>query len=230
MTDKDFVENYRLYSPDSSMLLLNYSLDIGAFGYTIGFVAVLKKSELNKNLRDYTVSKQYINYQWLDNQTVSAQIDILPNLRSGENIDLEEENMNGIKIKVSAYDYIDEDDHLVVEHREISPNGQYELVAYRYMKDLQNVKFIHISIIPTGSKIPRHGNYLIADMYSDYVFYGDWNKDNTLQLYSNKQYADLVQYFFIENRPDIPYQLIVDDINYGDKYRWMEKSSLTFYK
>ena len=60
MTDQDYVENYREYSPDSSMLLINYSLDLGAFGYGQAGTAILKLSDTTKNLRDF--SKKTMKY------------------------------------------------------------------------------------------------------------------------------------------------------------------------
>lgn len=220
MTDQDYVENYREFSPDSSMLLINYSLDLGAFGYGYAGTAVLKLTDTTKNLRDFSLPTTLTNLKWLDNQTISAQFDILPSLRTGEKFTLTDMEINGIKIKISALDYIDKDDQLEIEHREFSPNGQFELVAYRYLKDRNNLNFIHISVIPVGGKIPKFGNFLIADMQSDYVLYGSWNKDSELEFYSNTQYSDLIQYYLVKDRPKINYNIITDDKKYGGKYRW----------
>ena len=226
MTDQDYVENYREFSPDSSMLLINYSLDLGAFGYGQSGTAILKLSDTTKNLRDFSLPNTLTRLKWLDNQTISAQFDILPSLRSGEKITLTDQEINGVKIKVSALDYIDKDDHLEVEHRELAPNGQFELVAYRYLKDRSNLNFIHISIIPVGGQIPKYGNYLIADMQSDYVLNGTWTEKNELKFYSNSQYSDLIQYYLVKDREEIKYEIVTDDKEYGSKYRWTKKSGI----
>ncbi|RZK56467.1 MAG: hypothetical protein EOO87_05340 [Pedobacter sp.] len=226
MTDQDYVENYREFSPDSSMLLINYSLDLGAFGYGQSGTAILKLSDTTKNLRNFSLPNTLTRLKWLDNQTISAQFDILPSLRSGEKITLTDQEINGVKIKVSALDYIDKDDHLEVEHRELAPNGQFELVAYRYLKDRSNLNFIHISIIPVGGQIPKYGNYLIADMQSDYVLNGTWTKKNELKFYSNNQYSDLIQYYLVNDRAKIKYEIVTDDKEYGSKYRWTKKSGI----
>lgn len=226
ITDQDFVENYREFSPDSSMLLINYSLDLGAFGYGQSVTAILKLSDTTKNLRDFSLPNTLTKLKWLDNQTISAQFDILPSLRTGEKIDITDKEINGVKIKVSALDYIDKDYKLEVEHREVSPNGQFELVAYRYMKDSNDLNFIHISVIPIGKQIPKYGNYLIADMQSDYVLYGTWTKENELEFYSNSQYSELIQYYLVHNRPKIEYKLITDDEKYNYKYRWTKRSGI----
>jgi hypothetical protein len=226
MTDQDYVENYREFSPDSSMLLINYSLDLGAFGYGQSGTAILKLSDTTKNLRDFSLPNTLTSLMWLDNQTISAQFDILPSLRSGEKIALTDKEINGVKIKVSALDYIDKDDNLEIEHRELAPNGQFELVAYRYLKDRSNLKFIHISIIPVGGQIPKYGNYLIADMQSDYVLNGTWTEKNELKFYSNSQYSDLIQYYLVKDRAKIKYEIVTDDKEYGSKYRWTKKSGI----
>ena len=226
MTDQDYVENYREYSPDSSMLLINYSLDLGAFGYGQAGTAILKLSDTTKNLRDFSLPNTLTRLKWLDNQTISSQFDILHSLRTGEKIALTDKEINGVKIKVSALDYIDKDDHLEIEHRELAPNGQFELVAYRYLKDRSNLNFIHISIIPVGGQIPKYGNYLIADMQSDYVLNGTWTEKNELKFYSNSQYSDLIQYYLVNGRAKINYEIVTDDKEYGSKYRWTKKSGI----
>ncbi|RZK48837.1 MAG: hypothetical protein EOO87_20255 [Pedobacter sp.] len=226
MTDQDYVENYREFSPDSSMLLINYSLDLGAFGYGQSGTAILKLSDTTKNLRDFSLPNTLTRLKWLDNQTISAQFDILHSLRTGEKIVLTDKEINGVKIKVSGLDYIDKDDHLEIEHRELSPNGQFELVAYRYLKDRSNLNFIHISVIPAGGQIPKYGNYLIADMQSDYVLNGTWTEKNELKFYSNSQYSDLIQYYLVNDREKIKYEIVTDDKEYGSKYRWTKKSGI----
>jgi len=226
MTDQDYVENYREFSPDNSMVLINYSLDLGAFGYGQAGTAILKLSDTTKNLRNYSLPNTLTKLKWIDNKSISAQYDILHLLRTGEKIELKDEEVNNVKIKVSALDYIDKDDHLEIEHKETSPNGQFELVAYRYLKNRSNLNFIHVSVIPFGGQLPKYGNYLIADMQSDYVFYGTWTKKNELEFYTNSQYSDLVQYYLVDNRPKIKYELLTDDKNYGSKYRWTEKNGI----
>ena len=83
-----------------------------------------------------------------------------------------------------------------------------------------SLNFIHISVIHKGEKVPKYGNYYIADMSSDRILYGTWTKDNTLVFYSNSMYADHAKYFFVRNRPNIKYEIIVDDRRFAAKHRW----------
>ena len=206
------------------MLLLNYGIDLGALGYRHAGTAILKLNDTTKNLRLFTLPNTFDQIKWFDNKIVSAKFDTIPFVRIGKSSTYEDTIVNGVKVKVSSYDYIEPNTKQVIEHREKSPNGQFELVAYRYIKNEQNLNFIHISVISTGGQIPKYGNYLIADMHSDYVLNGTWDKDNMLIFYSNNRYADEVQYFLVQSRPNINYRLITDNKTYGGKYRWIEQS------
>ena len=223
MKDKDFVEFERQYSPNNSHLLINYGIDLGAFGYGRRGTAILKIEDTTKNLNDFTLSNEYIRTKWIDNNKISAQIDIIPFIKNGEKVDMKSLTINGINIEVSAFDNIEESFHMDIEHKEVSPDGQKELIAYRYLKNRSNLNNIHVSIINRGDSIPKYGNYLIADMTSDYVFNGTWATNNSLIFYTNQLYKDMVQYALVKTRPKIAYKLIVDDSIYGNKYRWIEK-------
>ena len=224
-TDKDFAEFSRQLSPDSSKLLLNYGVDLGATGYGRAGTAILKLSDTTKNLRLFTLPNTFDRVKWIDNNTVSAKFDKIPLIRSGKSLSLNDTIITGVTVKVSSYDYIEPNSKQIIEHRETSPNGQYELVAYRYMNDIHNLNFIHVSIITIGGQIPKYGNFIIADMQSDYVLNGTWDKDNKLIFYSNNLYTDMVQYYIVHNHPDIKYKVINDDKTYSSKYRWTGQSS-----
>lgn len=225
MSDRDFTEFARQYSPDNSMLLLNYGIDQGAFGYGHAGTAVMKLSDTTKNLRLFTIPNSFNRVQWVDNGTVSAKYDTIPFIRSGEQPNFKDTEINGIKIIVNSYDYIEPNAEQRVEYRETSPNGKYDLVAYRYLNDRHNLNFIHVSVIPAGGQIPKYGNYFIADMQSDYALNGKWDKDNSLIFFSNNLYADMVQYYLVHDRPNIKYEIINDDKTYSSKYRWTGQNS-----
>ncbi len=224
-TDKDVVEFWRVPSPDNSMLLLSYGIDQGAFGTGAAGTAVLKPSDTSKNLRLFTLTNSFDRFKWLDNKTISAKFDTIPYVRSGEHPIFKDTVVNDVKVQVSSYDYIEPNAKLIIEFRQTSPNGQHELIAYRYINDEHNLNFIHVSIIVPGGQIPKYGNHFIGDMSSDFILSGVWDKDNSLILYSNNQYADMVQYYFVHNHPDIKYKVVNDDKTYSSKYRWTGQSS-----
>ena len=207
------------------MLLISYGIDLGAFGYGQAGTAFLKPSDTTKNFQQFTLSNTFDRIKWIDKKTVSAKFNAIPLIRDGKTLSYNDTIINGVTVKVSSYDNIEENSKQIIEHRETSPNGQYELVAYRYMNDIHNLNFIHVSIIKSGGQIPKYGNFIIADMQSDYVLNGNWDKDNTLIFYSNNLYADMVQYYLVQNHPDIEYKIINDDKTYSSKYRWTGQSS-----
>ena len=83
-TDEDFIEFWRQPSSDSSMLLLNYGIDLGAFGYGQAGTAILKLADTAKNLRLFTLPNTFDRLKWIDNKTISAQFDTIPFVRHGK--------------------------------------------------------------------------------------------------------------------------------------------------
>jgi hypothetical protein len=225
MSDLDFAEFERQYSPDGSKILLNYGIDLGAFGYGKVGYAILNLTDTTKNLRNFTLTEDLIKVKWLNNECISAKFDIIPYLRTNEKYVIKNQKINNVSILISPYDYIDPDYERVIEFKAKSPNNMFELVAYRYINENSGLNFIHVSVIQTGQEIPKYGNFLIADMHSDYVFDSMWTSQNKLIFYTNSLYADMVQYYLVKNRPKIDFQLKVDDERFGNKYRWMNKGS-----
>lgn len=225
MSDDNYLENSRIYSPDSSMILLNYCSDWGALGSGESRTAILKLADTTKNLQQYSLPTKMINVKWIDNKSVSAQIDIIPLIRSNSKIHFKDTMVNAVKVKVSGYDYIDSTDCLEIVKRESSPNGLYEMVAYRY-SDKYNLNFIHVSVITKGAQIPKYGNYFIADMQDDVINDGTWNNANELNFYSSSDCSDLMKYYLVKGRPKINYHILVDSVRFGTQYRWMKKSGL----
>ena len=143
ITDKDFFQFSKSYSPDSAMILLNYGIDEGALGYGHAGTVILKLRDTVKNLRLFTLPNIYSNVQWIDNKTVAASYDVIPDLREGVKPKGSNKTINGVKVIIEVNDGIGKNFHLKIEHREISPNGKKEFVAYRYT-DNKTFTPIHI--------------------------------------------------------------------------------------
>lgn len=75
MSDGDFVQFDRKLSPDSSMILLSYGIDLGAFGYGQAGHAILKLTDTTKNLRNFTLPNTLKHLNWVDTKSIVAQID-----------------------------------------------------------------------------------------------------------------------------------------------------------
>jgi len=113
------------------MLILNYKLDIGALGYSDVGTAVLRTSDLAKDLIQFSLPDNLQQAKWIDNETISARIDVIPYIRNDEEPPIRDIEVNGVKVKVAPYDHIENEFHVDTEHREASPDGKYELLRFR---------------------------------------------------------------------------------------------------
>ena len=222
MSDDNFVEFGRQYSPDSSKIILNYGRDHGALGYGKAGKAILSISDTLKELSNLTIKKDLIKVHWINNNLISAYIDLIPYIRSGKSLNVMDEAINGVKINIKPYDYIENDFKRIVECRLKSPNNKLELVAYRYSKSKNELNFVHVSIIETNKSIPKYGNYFIADMQSDYIFDANWLSDNKVIFYTNDKYYDLAKYYFVNDKPNVEYVLEKDNSRFSKRYRWQK--------
>jgi len=200
------------------MVSIDYSIDLGAFGYGRRGTAILKRADINKDLSQFTLPQEYLHVKWVDNHTVSAKVDIMESIRSGVKAHMPDTTMNGIRVKVSPFDYINSGDTLNIVSQSPSPDGKYVLACYRY-NSIHNDGPLHISVIKKNNKIPKYGNFFIGDRSSDYVLKAGWNKASELLFFSNSLVAEMIPYFFVANRFNIKYHIITDDKNFGTKYR-----------
>lgn len=87
------------------MLILNYTLDIGALGYSKGRTAVLKISDLASDLTQFNLPDNLEQVKWINNNTISARMDVIPYIRNGEKPPIKDVEMNGVKVIVAPYDH-----------------------------------------------------------------------------------------------------------------------------
>jgi hypothetical protein len=76
--------NEKLYSPDSSIFVLYYTLDVGAVGYR-DYKSVLRQKDLTNDLSLYNLPPQIIIIKWLDNETLLVKHDTNEIYRVGAN-------------------------------------------------------------------------------------------------------------------------------------------------
>ena len=219
-SDEGFVEITREYSPNGENLILEYHYDIGALGYSRRQIAILKESDLDKNLLDFNLppNKKYQKIKWISDDEFEAEVNVMNDLREGNITSTEEFKIKNIEVKTKLFDIPIEGER-AIEARKVSPNEQLELVAYRYLTK-GNLNFIHISIIKKGEELPRIGNYFIGDMMSDYILNANWVTNDKIEVETNSLYEGNLKYFFVKNRPQIKYSVKVDDKKFKSKYRW----------
>jgi hypothetical protein len=221
MRDSNFVEIWREFSPDSSKILLEYCIDIGATGYSAKATALLRISDTTHDLSQFTLPIVPVWVHWVANDTVSAFVDVFPSIRAAKSTDSPPLSFNGVSVKLIPYDYIDTTSQLRVESRQISPDGKFEMVAYRYATRYA-LRILHMSIIRVNDSIPKYGNFLIGDIWSDPVLNASWTSGDSLILYSNFEEADWVRHFLVSNRPPFPYKIIIDRSDERSKNRWVK--------
>jgi hypothetical protein len=225
MNESDYVEIDRKLSQDKSKMLISYMIDLGAFGYGKVERAVINTKDTLVNLRTYDINEEVISANWLNNDTILGKVDIFPSIRSGTKPNLKSQSIIGVNVILNEFDYIEPTFKIHIEHREISPNRRHEIVAYRYCKDRSNLNFIHVSVINVGEEIPKYGNYLIADKRSDLIFGSEWTADNKLVFHTNKFDSELIQYYLVKNRPEIEFEIKVDEQNFKNKSKWVKNGS-----
>jgi hypothetical protein len=221
ITDDDFREFYRIYSPNKSKLLLNYGAHHEAFGYAIRGTAILKMSDTSGNLVKFTLPNTLGNFKWKGKDTVNASFDIINSLRNGTKVTAQDTVVNGVFVKVKTEDYIDDSDQLQLLHRETSPNGKQQLLVYRYGNRTDSTKFIHIAVVAAHAAVPRYGNYFIAQAQNDYILYARWSRNNTLILFTNNEGKELIYYGLVRPRPTVDYQIVADNDRYKNAKKWV---------
>jgi hypothetical protein len=220
--DEDYKEYSRTYSPNKSMVLLDYASHKGPFDYSIRGTAIINVKDTAGNLIPYTLNRNLTNARWSSDTSVTAQYDLLPAIRKGAKITVRDTIVNGVSVSVVPNDYIGEDAKLNVLHNELSPDRKYKMVVYRYDSQAKH-GFIHLSVIPVNAVFPKYGNYFIANLQADYIYYARWSTKNQLILFTDNVGKDLIYYGLVKNRPSIGYQIVADDDRYKNVYRWQGK-------
>ncbi len=218
--DEDFKEFSRLYSPNRNKILLYYASHKGPFGYHIRGTAVINVKDTAGNLLPYTLPKTLTDVKWVNDSHATAQFNIMPSVRRGNTVNFNDTTINGVQIKVTLNDFIELNDCMNVLYRETSPDRKHQLVVYRYGNDIKR-SFIHLSVIPVNGNLPKYGNYFIANLQSDYIYYARWSRKNELMFFSDDVGKDLVFYGLVKTRPNIGYQIVSDDDRYKGKVRWV---------
>lgn len=176
MTVKDVVITQRLFSPDSSYVVLTYYKDNGAMGESSSMTSIVKVTDtagpLNKNkLPCFNLSfySCYYPNRWLDNKTLQVYLNERPFVREGIPFDSTSVIINGITCKVVPFDYSYSSSPLI-EYFSFSDDRKRILVAYRYRGDF------NISAIDYGDKLPRIGNvFTNTEISFNPIIYVKWN-------------------------------------------------------
>jgi hypothetical protein len=225
ITDKNYYEIKRQYSPDKTKLLLTYGADEGATGQGEVGTAVLNLSDTSKNILPFTIAwHEYDHHEWLNNDTAVFYLDYLSKMRQSKFIKNHFDTLiNGIHIKYSYKDLVDNSYKADTLLNQLSPDNQNRLIVYRYTKDNSNNNFLNISVTKVNDTIPRYGNFFISDIKDDYIYYCKWSDKHKLLLYTTSSCQYIIENYLVQNRSDIPIEIKVKD-DVQSSFRWTEKN------
>ena len=227
ITDKNYYEIKRQYSPDSTKLLLTFGADQGATGQGEVGTAILHLSDTSINIKPFTIPwHEYQACKWLGNDTVLVYMDYLKRMRLGAwaRIYYDTSSFNGIQIKYEYKDIIDSSYSIDTLFNQVSPNNEYRAVAYRYINNVTNENFLNISVIDPTWTLPKYGNYFISDIRNDYIYGGEWSKSNKLILYTNSTSKNIITNYLVQHRSNVSLRIIADDNRFGTSFRWAKKN------
>ena len=106
---------------------------------------------------------------------------------------------------------------------ELSPNNQYRLTVYHYLKYSLNNNFLNISVTRKNDTIPRYGNFFIGEIKYDYIYYCKWSKTNKLLLYTTSSCQYVIENYLVQNRLDVPIEIKVND-DVKSPFCWTKKN------
>jgi len=72
--NKDVTIEKKLYSPDRSMAVVYYTLDVGARG-TRSYKSLLAKDDYDHNLMTFNLPPEIVVLNWVDNKTLNVRYD-----------------------------------------------------------------------------------------------------------------------------------------------------------
>lgn len=179
-----FTEFSRTYSPDSTKFLLKYNYVQGAWdGGRIWAVTILNSTDSVKpaNIK-YSYSSLDLNkIYWKNNDTVVIEEKYTEFISQGKS-NLRDTILDGVAIKVIQRDPIDTSFTRKIFYRDTSPNGDYDLIVYKYVKSVNGNYFLNISIINKGDSVPKFGNFYISKYNFDCFTDIRWDSTSTLDI------------------------------------------------
>jgi hypothetical protein len=218
-----FTEFSRTYSPDSSKLLLSFDFVQGGWdGGRSSSTTILNSTDsvTAANIKYSYSTYDFDKIYWKGNDTVIIEDKYTEWMSQGKS-PLKDTILNGVLIKIIHKDPIDTSFTRKIFYREISPNGKYDLIVYKYIKPENGNYFLNISVINKGDSIPKYGNFYISrwdfDCFSDVR----WDSSSVLDCkVSSGCYYSFTDYL-VKNRPEIKYSVQINDTTKGNIQAYM---------
>lgn len=177
----------KTFSTDSSVYLIRYSFDEGAFGSCCNQTSIMKTSDSLCLIEMYNVPSEFKNLKLLSNNTISAEIQLISNLQARTIKASKIDSINGVLLNKKYFNKITYQDSIIRIERLSSPNGKFELVSYEYQsRPFLDDSLLHISVVPKGERIPLYGNlYIIKERLYDQVKKIEWAGEKSIRITIN---------------------------------------------
>ena len=207
-----FSELSRDYSSDSSKYILKYNYAQGAWdgGRIWLFTIVHAKDTFQREKHHPYSSLDVDNIYWKGSDTVLIEESFTEYLSNGKSL-LKDTIMSAVKIKIIQKDPIDEFYKRKIIYQEISPNKQYNLIAYRYVKPENGHYFLNISIVNINDSIPKFGNFYVSKFGFDCFEDIRWDKTNELDIKVSESCYYAFEGYLIKNKVPIKYKVRIDN-------------------
>jgi len=209
-------ESSRTYSPDSTKYLLRYD-KVSWDGYPFPYVTILNSSD---NVSSSDLKSSYSKWDidtiyWKNNDTAIIEEPYTDFITRGVP-GLKDTVLNKVASKVIQRDPIDTTYKRKMVYHSISPNGQYELEAYKYLQVGQRNFYLNVSIVARGDKFPKYGNFYISPY--DFICFTNiqWDSASNLVVIANDRRTNDFNDYIVKGKSDIKYRVEFSDTAIGN--------------
>ncbi|MES2381794.1 MAG: hypothetical protein V4538_12180 [Bacteroidota bacterium] len=218
-----YTEIARVYSPNGAKYLLTYRFEQGAWdGSRTSFTTIMNATDsftqgANKSFSSLDIDSIY----WNGNDTIMIA-EKFTEFISNNKSNLNDTMINGVVIKVIQTDPIDSSFQRKIFYRSTSPNGQYDLIVYKYVKPVNGNYFLNISVINQGDSIPKFGNFYISKYDFDCFTDIRWDNANELDIKAATSCYYAFEDYLVKNKPAIKYKVQINDTIQGNIQPYMQ--------
>lgn len=213
-TSKDaFVELKRVYSPDGAKYLLFYQYAAAAEDSNTALILIVQKDEeIDLRNQSYFSNVDLDTIYWLNKDTVLAVEKYINFLNKGKsNYKESVYPMNSAIVKIAKLDPVDTTFTREELFKQRSPNGQQELVVFKYNKPQSTYSILNVSVLDAGSKLEKYGNFYVGKADFDCIRDIRWDSIGDFAIKASEKCYYGFDEYLVKTRPVIKYKLILSE-------------------
>jgi hypothetical protein len=183
--------NEILYNEDSSMVLVRFCYNQGAFGYSANEWTIVDSTLNFNDFEKYKLPSAFEDLNWKSKNVVGYKYNWLgSNLKSIHNFDFPIK-INNVVLDRTDFNKLTKSDRRIIDNQKISQNGEYKLVVYRYEYRAEMWdSVVHISVCPINEEVPLYGNlYIDTKIIFNKIIDIDFNKKNKVKIMLKDYYS-----------------------------------------